>query len=70
MSLWFLDWYVNEIGFECEQLFSVFFYLIQFYSSHGIHRTRMHTYEHTTFAVLDRYDILHGEHKSDAGVDF
>jgi hypothetical protein len=28
----------------------------------------MHTYEHTAFTVLDRYDILYGGHKSNAGV--
>jgi hypothetical protein len=28
----------------------------------------MRTYKHTPFAVLDRYDILYGGHKSDAGV--
>jgi hypothetical protein len=30
----------------------------------------MLTYQHTTFALLDEYDILYGGHKSDAGVDF
>jgi len=30
----------------------------------------MRTYRHTAFAVLDRYDVLYGGHKSDAGVDF
>jgi hypothetical protein len=28
----------------------------------------MRTYQHTAFIVLDRYDILRGGHKSDAGV--
>jgi len=28
----------------------------------------MRTYQHTAFAVLDRYDIFYGGHKSDAGV--
>jgi len=28
----------------------------------------MRTYQYTAFAVLDRYDILYGGHKSDAGV--
>jgi hypothetical protein len=28
----------------------------------------MRTYQHTAFTVLDRYDILYGRHKSDAGV--
>jgi hypothetical protein len=28
----------------------------------------MRTYQHTTFADLDRYDIFHGGYKSDAGV--
>jgi hypothetical protein len=28
----------------------------------------MRTYQHTALAVLDRYDILYGGHKSDAGV--
>jgi hypothetical protein len=30
----------------------------------------MRTYQHTAFTDLDRYDILYGGHKSDAGVDF
>jgi len=33
-----------------------------------MHRKRMRTYQHTAFAVLDRYDIFYGGHKSDAGV--
>jgi len=28
----------------------------------------MRTYQHTAYTVLDRYDVLHGGHKSDAGV--
>jgi hypothetical protein len=28
----------------------------------------MRTYQHTANIVLDRYDILNGRHKSDAGV--
>jgi hypothetical protein len=28
----------------------------------------MRTYQHTAFTVLDRYDVLYGGHKSDAGV--
>jgi hypothetical protein len=28
----------------------------------------MRSYQHTTFAVLDRYDTLFGAHKTDAGV--
>jgi hypothetical protein len=28
----------------------------------------MRTYQHTTFGVLDIYDILYGGHKSDTGV--
>jgi hypothetical protein len=28
----------------------------------------MRTYQHTAFIVLDRYDILNGGHKSNAGV--
>jgi hypothetical protein len=28
----------------------------------------MRTYQHTAFTALDRYDILYGGHKSDAGV--
>jgi len=28
----------------------------------------MRTYQHTAFTVLDRYDILYGGYKSDAGV--
>jgi hypothetical protein len=28
----------------------------------------MRTYQHTAFNVLDRYDIMYGGHKSDAGV--
>jgi hypothetical protein len=38
------------------------------YSSHYIYRRRMRTYQHIAFTVLDRYDILYGGHKSDAGV--
>jgi hypothetical protein len=30
----------------------------------------MRTYQHTAFTVLDRYDILYGVYKRDAGVDF
>jgi hypothetical protein len=30
----------------------------------------MHTYQHTAFNALDRYDISYGGHKSDASVDF
>jgi hypothetical protein len=43
-------------------------FLFQFYSLHCIHRSRMRTYHNTAFAVLDRYDIFYGGHKSDAGV--
>jgi hypothetical protein len=28
----------------------------------------MHSYQHTAFTVLERYDILFGEQKSDTGV--
>jgi hypothetical protein len=28
----------------------------------------MHSYQDTAYAVLDRYDVLYGGHKSDAGV--
>jgi hypothetical protein len=28
----------------------------------------MRTYQHTAFAVLDRYDVLYDGHKSDADV--
>jgi hypothetical protein len=28
----------------------------------------MRTYQNTDFAVLDKYDIFYGGHKSDAGV--
>jgi hypothetical protein len=28
----------------------------------------MGTYQHTAFTILDRYDVLYGGHKSDAGV--
>jgi hypothetical protein len=40
----------------------------RYYSSHCIHSRRMRTYQHTTFAVIDRYDIFYGGYKSDAGV--
>jgi hypothetical protein len=33
-----------------------------------MYRTRMHSYQDTAFAVLDKYDILYGGHKTDAGV--
>jgi hypothetical protein len=29
-----------------------------------------HTYKHTAFTVLDRYDILYAGHESDTCVDF
>jgi hypothetical protein len=29
----------------------------------------MCAYQHISFTVLDRYDMLYGGHKSDAGVD-
>jgi hypothetical protein len=50
------------------ELQSVSFVLYRFYSSHGIYRRRMRSYQDTALAVLDRYDTLHGGHKSDAGV--
>jgi hypothetical protein len=28
----------------------------------------MRTYQHTAFTLLDRYDLLYGGHKNDAGV--
>jgi hypothetical protein len=28
----------------------------------------MHSYQHTAFTVLDRYDKLYGAHENDAGV--
>jgi len=40
----------------------------RFYSSHCIYRTRLRAYQHIAFTVLDRYDMLFGGHKSDAGV--
>jgi hypothetical protein len=33
-----------------------------------MHRRPVRTYEHTAFAVRDRYDILYGGHESDASV--
>jgi tRNA A58 N-methylase Trm61 len=33
-----------------------------------IHRRRMRIYQNTASAILHRYDILYGGHKSDAGV--
>jgi hypothetical protein len=39
-----------------------------FYSRHCIYRRGMCTYQHAAFTVLDRYVLLYGEHKSDAGV--
>jgi hypothetical protein len=48
----------------------------RFYYSHYLYRKRLRTYQHTAFAVLDRYDILYGGHKATpasvqgVGVDF
>jgi hypothetical protein len=39
-----------------------------FYFSRCIFRRRMRTSQHNAFAALNRYDILYGGHKSDAGV--
>jgi hypothetical protein len=33
-----------------------------------MYRRRMRTYQNTAFAVIDRYDIFHVGHKSDAVV--
>jgi hypothetical protein len=35
-----------------------------------LHRRRMRTYQYAAFTVPDRYDILYGGQKSDAGDDF
>jgi len=43
---------MNETVFESEQLFSLFFHLIRFYSSDGIHRRRMRIYQHIVIIVL------------------
>jgi hypothetical protein len=40
----------------------------RFYCSYCIYRRRMRTYLHTAIAVVDRYDIFSGGHKSVAGV--
>jgi len=34
------------------------------YSSNYIHRRGMHTYQHTSFALLHRYGIFYGWHKT------
>jgi hypothetical protein len=57
-----------SLGYVRLEVQSIRFISFSIYSSHCIHRRRMRTYQHTASAVLDRYDILYGGHKSDAGV--
>jgi len=61
-------WVYVRLGYVTLAVESGRFVLFRFYSSHCIYRRRMRSYQDTASAVLDRYDILYGGHKSDAGV--
>jgi hypothetical protein len=47
---------------------SVILVSFSIFSSRFVYCRRMRTYQHTAFTVLDRYEVLIAEHKSDAGV--